>query len=938
MTERVRISHYELRGSIGRDGATEIFRARDLRLERDVAIKLLRPDEMTRPGALELFRSEARTASLVTHPHICAIHDSGEEGGRPFLVLELLDGRALDDAMAGEPLPVDRAIDIGAQIADALAAAHRRGVVHANLKPSNVFITTDGHVKLLELGAAWALATTARPAAAASPSSVTVTMTAMPALGASTREVFHAYISPEQVAGSPADARSDIFAAGALLYEMATGKGAFTGATAAEIASNIAGRTPPRPRGLNRALPRELDALIQRALEKSPDKRFQDGTELLEALRRVRRALDNPRRLPEWRTRRGTIAAAGGAALAVLVALAGGAWWWTHRPAPVVQRSTILVSQIANGTGEPEFEGTLREAIAVYLGQSPYLDLASDERVNNALRLMGRAPDTRMTHEVASEVCQRLGLHAMIEGSVSSLGAETVVALVASDCQTGAPIVRHQVEVERKEDVLRALGQLTARLRPSLGESDATLARNNVPLEEATTPSLAALKAYTEAVAQRASGSEMAAIRLLEHAIEIDSRFALAYTTLSSIYGGLGETGPAEKYAALAYGLREQVSERERLFISYRFHDRVTGAQTQAREALEVWQRAYPRDYRAPNALAVLLNRIGDYAGAATAAEEAMRRNPAHAFPRSNLAHAQRGLGLYEEARTVAEEAVARGLATLPLRRLLYQLAEMSGNARLAQEQIEWAAGQNRGFDLTGARAQVAAFRGLAAHARELYGETLKAATAGGFPQVTSGYASQAAFADALYGYEGPAIQQARAVIRSSTALEPQVRAAAALALVGQPDEAEALARRLSTIRPADTLLHSAYLPIAEAAALLARGRPDAAIEELRRASPYEHGTVAALVPIYLRGEAHRRAGAPGDAIQQFQAVLDQRGADPFSPLIPLAHLGLARAHAAAGNAEASRKEYAALFEIWSSADADLPVLKQARAELARVK
>ena len=527
MTPPTRIGHYELLESIGRDGPTEIFRARDLRLERSVAIKILREDEMARPGALDRFHSEARIASLVTHPHICAVHDSGEDDGRAFLVCELLEGRALDEAMAGAPLPLERALDVGIQIADALTAAHRRGVVHANLKPSNVFMTTDGHVKLLELGSAGA-ALIAR--ATASPTSATVSLatTTVQPLGTATGEVLHAYLSPEQITGGRVDGRSDLFAVGALLYEMATGTGAFTGANSAEIASNITGRVPPRPRRINRKVPRALENFIERALEKAPERRYQDAAALLHDLRLARRALDAPLQISRWSMSRGMV---GAASVAVLVLLAGAGWWWTARPV-VVQRSSILVSQIANGTGEAEFDGTLREAIAVYLAQSPYLDLASDERINSALRLMGRPVGARITHDVANQVCQRLGLHAMIEGSVSSVGAATVVALVASDCQTGATIARRQVEVERKEEVLRALGQLTATLRPSLGETDATLARNNVPLEEATTPSLAALKAYTEAVAQRASGAELAAIKLLEHAIEIDRRFALAYTTL----------------------------------------------------------------------------------------------------------------------------------------------------------------------------------------------------------------------------------------------------------------------------------------------------------------------------------------------------------------------------------------------------------------------
>lgn len=602
---------------------------------------------------------------------------------------------------------------------------------------------------------------------------------------------------------------------------------------------------------------------------------------------------------------------------------------------PVVERSAILVSDIVNGTADPDFDGTLRQAVSVYLAQSPYLDLVSDERVRSMLQQMGRKPDAQMSHEAAAELCQRLGLQAMLEGSVSAVGHVTVVALAATDCYTDATIAMERIEVERKEDVLRALGQLTSSVRRSLGESRASLARNNVPIEEATTPSLEALKAYTEATNQRAAGHEVVAVELLERAIAIDPQFALAHTTLSSIYGGFGETGRSEEYARLAYEHRDRVSERERLFITYQYHDRVTGDQLKAREALDVWKRTYPRDYRPSNALALLHIRLGDYAAAITEAEDARNRNPLHAFPRSNLAHALRGAGRYAEARAVVEEAMGKNLQTVPMRRLLYQLAELQGDGALAQQQIDWAANHARSFDISGARGQVAIYHGRIAEARKLFAETMAAAAGRGFPQVASGYAAQAAFAEVLYGYGREPLEQARAVVKTATAFEPQLRAATVLALGGEPDEAEALVRRLRGVRSQDTLLQNAYLPVVEAAALLARKRPADAIEELRRAAPYENGIVAALLPLYVRGEARLRAGAPEEAKREFQAILSHRGADPFSPVVALAHLGLARAHARTGAIEESRAAYDALLGIWSGADGDLPILQQVRDEYA---
>lgn len=938
MSAARRISHYEIVEPIGRDGPVEIYRARDLRLHREVALKLLRPEAMARPGALDRFRREAHIASLVTHPHICTVHDSGEADGQTFLVCELLEGRALDDVVDAEgALALDRAVDIGIQIADALAASHRRGVVHANLKPSNVFITNDGHVKLLELGAAGAVASNGPAPISRSGDSHTTSVTPVPAITPGVEgDFFHAYLSPEQVSGSAADQRSDIFATGALLYQMVTGKPPFGGASLSEITSEISSRAPARPRALRPDLPFALETAILRALEKDPARRYQRAAELVEDLRRGRRDLDAVTRRPWWRLKGDERLALVVAAVAVAaMVLAWAQWGRGPQAPPVVERSAILVSDIANGTADPDFDGTLRQAVSVYLAQSPYLDLVSDERIRTTLQLMDRSPDARMTHDVARELCERLGLQAMLEGSVSAVGHTTVVALAATDCYTDATIAKESVEVERKEDVLRALGRLTSSIRTSLGESGASLARNNVSIEEATTPSLEALKAYTEAVNRRAAGAEAEAVALLERAIATDPEFALAHTTLSSIYGGFGETGQSEDYARLAYEHRDRVSERERLFITYQYHDRVTGDQVKAREALEVWKRTYPRDYRPSNALALLLIRLGEYEAAVVEAEDARRRNPLHAFPRSNLAHALRGAGRYAESRSVAEQAMSEGLETVPMRRLLYQVGELQGDQALAQRQVEWAANHPRSFDISGARGQVAIFHGRMAAGRTLVAETMAAATDRGLPQVASGYAAQLAFAEVLYGYGAAPLRSAQTVVRTATAFEPQLRAATALALGGEPDDADALVRRLRGVRPQDTLLQNAYLPVVEAAALLARGRPGEAIDVLRRASPYENGIVAALLPIYVRGEARLRAGDPAGAAREFQSVLTHRGADPFSPVVAMAHLGLARAHARTGATAESRAAYETLLGIWAGADADLPVLAQVRQELA---
>ncbi|HSC28524.1 MAG TPA: protein kinase [Vicinamibacterales bacterium] len=932
------ISHYQLLGRIGRDHDVVIYRARDLTLEREVAVKVLSPAQAAQPEARERFRREARIASLVSHPHICAVHDSGEEDGVPFLVCELLEGQALDEVAAAGPLAPERLVELAIQLVDALAAVHARGLVHGSIKPSNVFITSSDHVKLLEVGSMSAWWETAQSAAPAGGSSPTASAERRMPAGAGS-EVFHAYQSPEQAAGERIDHRSDIFSAGAVIYAMATGRPPFSGETPGETAAAIvAGRQVP-VRRLNPSMPEVLAGVIERTLEKVPADRYQTAVELLAELRRARRHLDGLQKPPAaavriWRF----IAVRRTAAvllLAILIGAAAARWWWP-RPPGTAARHAILIGGIANGTNDPDFDGTLRQALTVHLDQSPYLDIVSDERLRQILSMMGRPPDATLTHDVAREACQRLGLGAMLEGSVSAIGGSTSVTLVATDCASGETITRNQVEVKRKEEVLRAVGGLASSMRSSLGESVASLERHNVPIEEATTPSLDALKAYTAGIVRRAAGQEMESIPFLEHAIELDPGFSLAHTTLSSIYGGVGETDRAEHHARLAYEHRGSVSERERLFITYQFHDRVTGDQIRAREALSVWKQSYPRDYRPANALAVLLNRLGEYDRAIAEAEEAIRRNPSHSFPYSNLAYAYRGAGRYAEARETAERAVALGIETLPTRRLLYQLAELDGDDRAADGHYQWAQGRARSFDLTGARAQVLAYRGRMREARVLYARTVAEAAEGGFAEVSTGYAAQAALTEALYGNLPDAMHQARR-IPGQTSYAPRLRAAAALAIAGDPGGAELIVRQLRDSRPEDTLLQAVYLPVADAAVLLERGRSDRALEVLRRVVPYERGIVAALMPVYLRGVARFQSGAYEQAAAEFRDVKQSRGADPFSPVVPLAQLGLARALVRLGDVEAARRAYDDLLATWRAADDDLRLAGQARSERAAI-
>ena len=930
MTTPASIAHYHLLEIIGKDGPVETWRARDARLQRTVALQVLRRGSDTTQDEIDRFRRQAHVASLVTHPHICAVHNWGEDEGQPYVVRELLSGERLDQLLSRGALQPERVLELGLQLLSALCAVHRRGLVHGHVRPSNVRVTADGHVKLLGLGTAVADPGAAAPDLGAF---ATTAVDIEPAAPSAAPAEGDPYLSPEQVAGHSPVAASDVFSTGVVLYEMATGTRPFRGETSAELSRAILSSPPVPVRRANRNVPSALAAQIDRALAKDPQQRQGSAQELLDSLRDARRR-SGSRWVPSAWGWRPSAVAAGALALVAAGGLAAWSAGWIP-PGPARERNTVLLTDIENGTPDPDSQGTLRLAVSVSLGQSPYLDIVSDERVRTGLQMMQRPEDTSLTHDLGVQLCQRLGVQAMLEGSVSAVGRNTLIILVATDCENGTTLARVQGEVSRKEDVLRELGKLTASVRTALGEPRTSLAAHNVPIPEATTASLDALKAYTEAASRRAAGQEMDGIRWLERAIAADPGFALAYTTLSSAYGGLGETGRSEEYARLAYEKAARVTERERLFIAYQYHDRVTGDQLKTREVLEVWSRTYPRDYRAPNALAVLLYRLGDFQASVLQAEEARRRNPEHAFPFSSLAHARRGQGRYAEARAVAEQAIAQKLETVPMRRVLYQVALLLGDPVAAQQQVEWASSRQRGFDIVGAQAQQAAFHGRLDEARGLFNQVLAATAEQRFTQVASGYLAWSAVTEALLGDRTRALAQAREVARTATAPEPALRAAMALALAGVADEAAAVVEQRRKVRPSDTFLQVAYLPPARAAIALARNHPAEAVEALRPAAPYQFGFIAALTPTYLEGRAYAQAGAHTEAARMFRLVVEHRGTDPFSPLLPAAQLGLARALAAAGDRQGSRQAYETLRGWWANADEDMPLAPQLAAEYA---
>ena len=878
------ISHYRLLDRLGDGGMGVVYRAQDLRLGREVAIKLLKKDVSTTPDWRARFEREARLASSLQHPHICTIHELGDQDGQPFIAMERLEGRTVRQLIEAGPIPIPRVLDLARQIADALDAAHRRGIIHRDIKPANLFVTYGNHLKVLDFGLAKTTSADSATATAIphTPSSPTVAVKGTPDLTATGVAIgTAAYMSPEQAHGQPLDARSDLFSLGAVVYEMATGRRAFGGDDLALIAMRIVNGILVSPRTVNPDIPEDVEAIILKLMATDPNDRYQTAAQLLADVRAALLRFDpdassigSAQALPASGSRRSRIKWTIAASLAVVLLGGVAAYTWlTPRGAALTDRDSILIGAFENTTGDADFDQTLGTALSAQLNQSPFLDIVSDQRVRETLRSMGRPADDRLTSAVAREVCQRLGLKAMLDGSIAPLGTSYVLNLNATDCQTGEPLAREQAEAA-KERVFSELGSMSSRMRRRLGESLPSIQRFDVPIEQATTPSLPALKAYALGLEERRRGRELESVAFFNQAIELDKEFAAAYATLSTVFGSIGELRRSEEYARLAFGLQKRVSERERLFINYQYHDRVTGNQDKAASTLELWKTAYPRESRPSNALALIHHRMGRYDRAEEEAREALRRSPGHPFPLSNLAITYRSMGRYADAKKIGEEAVKLGVETTPTRRLLYQIGVITGDGSAAAH-VEWAKDRPREFDLVSAQAQVAAYEGRLAEASELYRRAAEMALARNLRGTASGYAAHFAWTEALY--RNPT--DAAASVRRALALAdtdsdgpgtiPRFRLAAALAMSGLSAEALALVQRAEQRYPEATFVRSVLGPVTRAAAALKAQRPDEALDALKAAQVTELGTVAGLVPPYLRGEAFAQKAMYVDAIRE---------------------------------------------------------------------
>ena len=907
------VSHYRIKERLGSGGMGVVYRAEDLRLHRSVALKFLADDAARDPQSRSRFQLEARAASALNHPHICTIYDVGEQDGQPFLVMEHLDGATLRESIAGRPMAMQTVLALGIELADALDAAHNAGIVHRDIKPANIFVTGREHLKILDFGLA-----RLRPAEGDS-ETLTRSGVAMGTMG---------YMSPEQMQGKPVDSRTDLFSLGMVLHEMATGRSLAPGARVSED------------------LPPEFARIVAKCLESDRELRYQHASEIRADLQRMKRDSESS----------GTATGASGSTgakrwkvVAVISALALGltlaSYSYLRGSPKLTDKDTVVLADFTNSTGDPVFDGTLRQGLAVELGQSPFLSLVSEERIQQVLPLMGQPKDAVLTVKLAREVCERTGSAAILEGSIRPLGSQFILGLRGTNCRNGDVLDEEQAQASRKEDVLNALSQISRRFRAKVGESLATVEKHNTPLAEATTSSLEALKAYSTAHKIASLGGDVPAAPIYQHATELDPQFAMAYAMLGLAYSVMGESTLSAESTRKAYDLRGRTSDRERFFITFTYYRQVLGNLGKALETLETWARTYPRDPNAHGFMSGFSTQgTARYEKTVSEAEIAIQLDTEGLQPYFNQSQAYMYMGRIPESEAALQRVPLAHREEPDILYQWYYLAFLKGDRKAMERFASMTKGNPAVEDqLLHCQALVAAREGEVDLARNLSHRATDLAAQSGKRGRASLWTSARAAWEGLLGNTVEAKADALAALDLAKGRDAMFGAAFALALSGELPRARELADSLARQFPEDTSVQFNYLPALRALLELRGGRPQQAIETLRTGAPYDLivngasfiGFYGALYPVYVRGLAYLNLHQGREAAAEFQKILDHPGVVLADPVGAMARLQLGRALVLVQDKVRAKAAYEDVLTLWKNADPGLTVVSQAKAEYA---